>query len=136
MSAVLCACTDPPDPPRLNTGSPSTAPWVEWKKDADPVDRPVALVVDVPGGAMDRVVADPDVTTFLNDRFHPIFHVPAQGGQPPGTVRFYTPAGCPLTGAEMPDTPARFVDLANSVIVRPESRVGHAEALTLTCASP
>ena len=110
------------------------AVYVEWRHDEDPVDRPVALFVDSPGGPVDRIAADPDVTTFLNDRFHPVFRAHSDG-LPEGSVSFYTPEGCPLTSAARPTSPAAWIELANSVIVRPEARTGHSDALRLTCAA-
>lgn len=105
---------------------------MEWVPEGIPTSRPIALVVDVPGGPLDRVVADPDVTTFLNDQFHPVFRTEVEG-QPPGTVRFLTPLGCPLGPPERPASPAAFITLANAVIVRPEARAGHRDHLSLTC---
>ncbi len=133
--AVAVGCSDPPDPPSVRTTALSTAPWVEWKSDADLVRKPIALVVDDPGGPLDRVVADPDVTTFLNDRFHPLFRS-AYAGHPAGTVLFLTPRGCPMGEPVRPRDPADFIRLANDVIIRPDAREGPAAPLSLICTAP
>lgn len=129
----MAGCTDPPDPPPLHRAA-STAPYVEWQDPAAPVTRPVALVVDTPGGPIDRLVADPDVTTFLNDQFHPVWAASSPYA-PTGSVRFFTPAGCPLGEALRPTDPAALIAAANAVIVRPEARSGHAPHLDLDCAA-
>jgi hypothetical protein len=126
------ACSDPPSPPPVPRANASTAPWVEWRAADAPVRGPVALVVDVPGGPMDRLVADLDVTTFLNDQFHPLFRA-AYPGQPAGTVRFYDGCGCPLTPPLTPSTPAAFISLANEVVVRTESRVCEGRVFAEAC---
>ena len=128
-------CSDPPSPPPVRSDAASTAPWVEWKADDAPVTRPIVLIVDTPGGALDRIVADPDVTTFLNDQFHPVFRT-AWPGQPAGTVAFLTAGGCPLGPAVRPTDPADFIRIANAVIVRPEARDGRADHLSFRCAPP
>jgi hypothetical protein len=109
-AAALHACTNPSAPTAAPTADPAAAPpqrvnaslatSVEWKRETDEVTRPVALVVDRPGGPLDTIVADPDVTTFLNDRFHPVFRT--EGGQPMGTVWFLSADGCPLDEPESP----------------------------------
>lgn len=119
------ACSDPPSPAPVASPSGSTAPWVEWRAADAPVRGPVVVVVDEPGGPMDRLVADPDVTTFLNDRFHPLFRrtFQAEGvAQPTGTLRFYDGCARPLTTALTPDSPDAFIAAANDVIVRDEAR--------------
>jgi hypothetical protein len=112
--------------------SGSTAPWVEWRGAAVPVHGPVAIFVDKPGGPLDRIAADPDVTTFLNDRFHPIF-LTESVHQGAGTVRFYDGCGCPLTSAEAPSDPATFIGIANTVIVRPEARACDGRVFDYAC---
>ncbi len=81
---------------------------------------PVALVRDAPGGALDRVVADPDVTTFLNDRFHPTFELLAPGGV--GSVTFLDGCGCRVRGPATPADAAAFIALANEVMLDPAAR--------------
>ncbi|MDP2311204.1 MAG: hypothetical protein Q8P18_34605 [Pseudomonadota bacterium] len=137
----MSACQDPPSPAPLPSSTGSTAPWVEWRAADAAVRGPVALVIDRPGGPLDRLVADPDVTTFLNDRFHPLFRVESPldtgaGGQPVGTVRFYDGCGCPLTPPLRPETPAAFIAAANEVIVRAEALACQGRPFLLACGSP
>lgn len=127
---VLFACADPPDPPPV-TAAPSVARWVQWRAETEPVSRPVALIVDVEGGPLDRVVADADVTTFLNDRFHPVLRAPGAGEA--GTVRFYTADGCAFGPPLRPADAAAFIDAANAVVVRAEARGRAAAALVTDC---
>lgn len=131
LCALILACRDPHDPPPAST-SPSTARWVAWHADADAVSAPVAVFVDVPGGPVDRLAADADVTTFLNDKFHPLFHE-ADAAQPPGTVQFLTADGCAFGPATTPATPAELIAAANAVIVRPEASGRHASQFTRAC---
>ncbi len=124
LALLIGACSDPPSPAPIASPTGSTAPWVEWRAADAPVRGPVVVVVDSPGGAVDRLVADPDVTTFLNDRFHPIFRPALRIGsetQPAGTLRFYDGCGRPLTDASTPATPAELIAIANEVIVRVEA---------------
>jgi len=81
---------------------------------------------------MDRLVADTDVTTFLNDRFHGLFEAPGPG-RPEGTVRFYDGCGCPLTEPLRPDSPAGFIAVANAVIVREDWAVCEGRTFAPTC---
>ena len=129
---LLSACADPADPPPASRGTGSTAPWVEWHHASEPVIAPVVVFVDEPGGPMDRIAADTDVTTFLNDRFHPIFFT-ERVGQPIGTVRFYDGCGCPLTEPLRPDGPSAFITVANDIIVRADARRCTAPALQWDC---
>lgn len=132
---LLFACTDPPPPAPARPASASTAAWVEWRTTDEPVSRPVALVVDVPGGPLDRVVADVDVTTFLNDRFHPVFASPTPE-RAAGTVHFLDACGCPLAPPASPATPAAFIALANTIIVKPASTRCQAPRLVPACSPP
>ena len=45
-----------------------------------PTGRIVALIIDRPGGPLDQLIADPDVSTFLNDRFDAHFVHPEKIG--------------------------------------------------------
>jgi hypothetical protein len=119
LAGALSACADPPDPPPA-TPTASAARWMEWRDASALVDRPIVVVVDVPGGPADRVVADGDVTTFFNDRFHPVL-VSSLASQPVGTVRFYDACGCPLTDPIRPATPQALIAAANAVIVLPQA---------------
>ncbi len=113
-AAAAIACSDPPEPPRAAPSSPSHARHVQWRDTADAVTSPIARVVDRPGGRLDAIVADPDVTTFLNDRFHPVFEV----GQP-ASVTFTDACGEPLLPPASPEDAAAFIALANVVVQRP-----------------
>lgn len=128
---LVPACYDPPVPapsPRMNT---SNAVYVEWRREDEPVRRPVVLVVDQPGGPADRVVADLDVTTFLNDRFHPVFREGDPG--PPGTVQFFAVTGCPLTEPFTPQDARHAIEVANRVVVHPLAQPGWSPRLQLGC---
>lgn len=107
----------------LNTAcgpEPTASPvsHVEWRQVADPVERPLAVFVDTPGGPVERVARDLDATTFLNDRFQPLL-VPSFGAQPAGTVAFYTADGCPFGAPFTPADGPALVAAANRVIVLP-----------------
>lgn len=106
---------------------------MQWRRDDAPVDRPVALFVDAPGGPADRLAADPDVTTFLNDRFHPVFHV-ADPAQPSGTVQFLSPGGCAIAPPALPPTAADLIARMNAIIVLPEAHEGRSPRLSRICA--
>ena len=129
--AFLLACSDPPDPPPA-TDSPSTAKWVEWRPEAVPVARPLAVFVDAPGGPADSVAADPAVTTFLNDRFHPVFRL-SDPAQATGTVQFLTADGCAFGEPFAPAGPSAFVQAANIVMLRAESSGRRAPQFTRSC---
>lgn len=115
--------------------SSSTAKWVLWRSDEEPAEHPVAVFVDEPGGPMDRIAADSDVTTFLNDRFHPVFHR-EDPAQPRGTVQFLSADGCALTPALTPGDAHEFIEAANVVVVRAESVGRQASRFTRACAAP
>ncbi|MSP54952.1 MAG: hypothetical protein EXR69_05010 [Myxococcales bacterium] len=91
---------------------------VEWRRVEQLTDRPLAVFVDQPGGRLDLLARDPDVTTFLNDRFHPLL-LPQFGAQPHGTVGVYTADGCELVEAFSPSTPGEFIAQANIAIQMP-----------------
>ncbi len=129
--AALFACSDPPDPPPATT-TRSAAIWVEWRVPAEPVERPVVLVVDVPGGALDRLVADADVTTFFNDRFHPIL-VQSDFRQSPGTLGFYTADGCAIGPALTPRSSDEIIAAANRVVIAAEAQGRRASSFVRGC---
>jgi hypothetical protein len=87
---------------------------VHWAGLGDADTRPLAVFVDDPGGPLDRIAADPDVTTFLNDRFTPVFLVPERSPLTRG-VTFLDRDGCLLLGPAVPTSPAGFVQLANDL---------------------
>lgn len=122
MAAGGSACTDPPrpDPAPAPSGIPrlSTALHVHWTGPDDPVSRPLAVVLDEPGGPLDRIVSDPDVTTFLNDRFHPWFLAPgsAEGLPAAPAVWFVDAKGCILGGPHRPESPEDWITAANDAV--------------------
>lgn len=100
---ALGGCGDPPPPPespRCGPARGATAPHVCWAG-PDATGRPIALLVDEPGGPVDRLVADADVTTFLNDRFEPRFARPAELGLPGPQTLLLDPRGCLLPGGRL-----------------------------------
>lgn len=103
-----------------------------WKDDGAPVSAPIASFVDSPGGPVDRLAADPDVTTFLNDRFHPIFHT-VDPAQPPGTVEFLTADGCSFGPPLVPASPGELIEAANAVMLRTEATGRTAAAFGRDC---
>ena len=121
LGLALCACSDPPTPPRADRpdGVPhwSTAPHVRWAGIDTKTSFPLAVFVDEPGGPFDRIAADLDVTTFLNDRFTPIFLVPERSPLARG-VSFLDRDGCLLLGPVAPASPGEFVALANDLQVK------------------
>jgi hypothetical protein len=117
---VGVACHDPPTPPPTQGPDDlprwSLAPHVSWSGLSGPATRPLAVFVDDPGGPLDRIAADLDVTTFLNDRFTPIFLI---GTRSPGAgVTFLDGGGCVLLGPIEPSTPDAFIEIANDLEVR------------------
>ncbi len=119
----LTSCSDPADPPV--TPAPhdlprwSTAPHVQWRDLSAPVQLPLAVIVDEPGGPMDKIVADVDVTTFLNDRFHPLFLTPESGPDLPSpSTLFLDIQGCllaPVLSGEI--TPTAWIERGNQAIL-------------------
>lgn len=132
--ALLVGCSDPPPPPPVPTHVATVAPWVRWRDESDPVGAPIAVFVDARGGPADRIAADLDVTTFLNDRFHPVL-VPAYEDQPIGTIAFYDAAGCRLAGPYTPANPQELIDRANELVVRVAGRTFAAPRLPTACHS-
>ena len=118
---VGIACHDPPTPPPTQGPDDlprwSLAPHVSWAGLAGPATRPLAVLVDDPGGPLDQIAADPDVTTFLNDRFTPIFLIPERAPLARG-VTFLDSEGCVLLGPIEPSTPEAFIEVANDLQVR------------------
>lgn len=120
---ALLSCADPAAPPEV-PGPPdlprwSEAPYVEWSGPSSPVSRPLAVFVDLPGGPMDAIAADLDVTTFLNDRFHPWFLRPdAVDGLPPAPLALILDrAGCVRAAPFRPEGPAAWIAAANAVLL-------------------
>ena len=125
MLAVLVGCSDPPTPPP--TAAPDGLPrWsssthVAWTGATAPEDpgRLLAVVVDARGGPQDRLAGDPDVTTFLNDRFHPLFLDAAavDGIRPIPALLFVDHDGCLVGGVQQPTDPAAWIARANEVLL-------------------
>jgi hypothetical protein len=105
---------------------------MEWRGDDAPVVGPVVVVRDVPGGPVDRLAADPDVTTFFNDRFHARFERLADGAGV-GTIAFYDGCGCVLVEPFSPSNPLAVIDTANAVIVRRDARVCEGRRFAYRC---
>jgi len=124
---LASACHDPPDPPP--TPAPQTlprwsqAPHVRWADLDTPLRGPLAIVVDEPGGPLDRLVADADVTTFLNDRFTPLFLVPsASPDLDAGTVQVLDLRGCWLLPPTRPASAKTLIDALNGVMRDQQAR--------------
>lgn len=132
---MIASCSDPPAPPPVSDPGRSVAVHVEWRAPEAAVRAPVAVFVDSVGGPADRLAADPDVTTFLNDRFHPVL-LPSYADQPSGTVAFYDGAGCLLAGPALPGDAQALIDLANGVMLDPRSRGVTAPRLPERCTPP
>lgn len=92
--------------------------YVEWASQDAPVSRPLAVFVDREGSALDQIARDPDVTTFLNDRFAPLL-LPAFGDQPTGTAAIYTADGCVLVAPFRPESPEAWISAANRAVLLP-----------------
>lgn len=108
---------------------------VEWRHPGDPVERPLAVFVGVPGGPADRVARDVEVTTFLNDRFAPLL-VPAFGSQPPETAAIYTADGCALIEPFVPASPQAWIVQANRAVVMPAATGRRASTAAVRDCSP
>lgn len=90
-----------------------------WVGPSAPVDRPLAVFVDEPGGPLDLLATDPDVATFLNDRFHPWFLVPsAVPGLPdPPAAILLDAQGCVRAAPFRPADPAAWIAAANAALL-------------------
>lgn len=97
----------------------STAPYVAWTGPSAPVRLPLAVFIDAPGGPLDRVAADLDVSTFLNDRFHPWFLTPeAVSGleHEAPTALILDPGGCVRVGPFRPESASAWISAANQTL--------------------
>lgn len=123
LALALVACSDPASPKPLPgpTDLPrwSEAPYVEWVGPSTPVTRPLAVFVDQPGGPLDLIAADIDVTTFLNDRFHPWFLRADQvDGPADEPYAFLLDArGCLRAPPFRPATPEAWIETANAALL-------------------
>lgn len=92
---------------------------MRWSGLAEWSERPVVVVVDRAGGPLDQLAADPDLATFLNDRFQAWFISP-EAAPPPlprrGVV-FTTPEGCRLAGPLEPASADAWIAAANEVLL-------------------
>ena len=71
---------------------------------------------------MDQIAADDDVTSFLNDRFHPWFIAPeGKSGMAKEEVLFLNHDGCLLTEPTSPKTAAEWIITANRASVANET---------------
>ncbi|MFT5683143.1 MAG: hypothetical protein ACI8RZ_004070 [Myxococcota bacterium] len=116
----VLACQDPPDPPITPppTDLPryATAPHVQWAGLA-PTERILVVFVDEPGGPLDRIAANADVATFLNDRFSPVFLPPQIAPDLPRSILFVDPDGCLRLDPLHPESPQDFIDAGNKVML-------------------
>ena len=118
---LLLACSDPPTPPATPPPSSdlpryATAPHVQWTGLA-PTERILAVFVDAPGGPLDRIAHDPDVATFLNDRFSPIFLTPELAPDLPPAIWFIDRSGCLRHPPLRPVSPGEFIAAGNAVML-------------------
>ncbi len=113
MVLVLAACRSSDAPTTLQS-------FIEWRSAAAPVERPLAVFVDQVGGPLDLLARDPDMTTFLNDKFTPLL-VPGFGDQRGGTAALYSADGCLLAPPFVPESPQAWIGVANQVIGMPEA---------------
>jgi hypothetical protein len=85
--------------------------------------RPLALLVGEPGGPLDRLAADPDVTTFLNDRFEARFVSPGVLPPPSERTLVLDPRGCLLPGGSVESsTPEAWIAGVNKALEAPGPR--------------
>ena len=110
-----------------------------WQGGAAPGgDRLVAVFYDNPGGPVDRLAADPDVASFLNDRFYPLFLTPeaAPGLAPAPAVLLVDGAGCRLQPDPALGSPDAWIRSVNALVVDEQGagarRVGLPEVLLPT----
>lgn len=118
---ALGACSDPADPPPVAppAGIPrwSTAPYVHWQgPDSPPTGLWIALFVAPTGGPLDQIAADPDVSSFLNDRFEAWFVLPSKATGWPEGVTFIDRQGCIRAGPATPTTAQAWIGFANGAV--------------------
>ncbi len=90
---------------------------MQWAGLDAPTGRPLVVFVDEGGGPLDQLAADADVTTFLNDRFTPIFLLPSVAPELPSpSVQVLDGRGCWLLPPTQPDSADAFIALANGVM--------------------
>ena len=125
----LGGCVDPPDPPPVRAPADrpswSTAPWVVWAAVDTRGPGPLAVFVGPPGGAMDQIAADADVTTFLNDRFVPLFVPSDLAPDLPEGAFFLNAEGCVLDGPWTPQSAADWISHGNAVLLALDEGQAH-----------
>lgn len=118
---VFMGCQDPQTPPPTEPpqGIPrwSTTKHITWKGPSDAIQLNIALVIDTPNGPLDQIAGDNDVTTFLNDRFHPIFVHASFGALDKGSgLIFISPEGKKLGGPITPQNVDAWIQVSNQFI--------------------
>lgn len=94
----------------------STSDYINWKGPNDTVNLPIALLIDTPGGSIDSIAAHFDVTSFLNDRFHPIFlHKKFFPGAQSALI-LISPEGITLGGPVQPPNAEAWIQLGNQLM--------------------
>jgi hypothetical protein len=74
-------------------------------------------MVEESGGPLDQIAADSDVTTFLNDRFHPWFIAPESvDGLNAGTHLFLDIDGCLLISVQPVQSASAWIEQANLAV--------------------
>ena len=136
VSAVVMAmgCVDPPPPAQPTVcGDPrgSTAPHVCWGGGSES-GRPLAVLISRPSSPLDQLLADPDIATFLNDRFESWFASAEETGLPSETTLLLTAEGCLLgDGLFRVETPAEWLTRVNQSVQSPASSSHPPQALRL-----
>lgn len=77
LGAGQLGCSDPPPPPPTSDGAASYVLWLSLEA---PRRGPIVIVWDRPGGPVERLLAEPELTTFLNRRFSPSLLDPGSAG--------------------------------------------------------
>ena len=117
---ALSACGDgrKPDPSPSPKGLKrwSSTEYIAWKGPQDPVLKPIALVIDRTNGPLDQICADGDVTSFLNDRFHPIFIHTHIMPTLDAALILISPDGEPLGGPLAPPDADAWIQLGNQLM--------------------
>jgi hypothetical protein len=118
---LFLGCQDPQTPPPTDSpqGIPrwSTTEHIAWKGPNDAIHLNIALIFDTPNGPLDQIAGDDDVTTFLNDRFHPIFVHSSFGALDNGSgLIFISPKGQKLGGPLAPQNAEAWIQVSNQFI--------------------
>lgn len=117
---LLAACGDgrkpaaspsPKDLPRW-----SSTEYVEWNGPNDRASQPIALIIDRTDGPLDQMCGDVDVTSFLNDRFHPIFIHSRVMPSIDSALILISPNGETLGGPLAPHNASALIQLGNQLM--------------------